>query len=412
MLITRETPILSSFTETISNLLRWAQRRPRNTYSIVFLIAILSFVLTSGQFPPAPSASADSARLVSLYVDGSKHVISTDDHTVGEFLKRAGIVLRDGDTTDPNAATVIAGNMFNINVYRARPVLVVDGTQSRIVRSTSQSPEAIAGQAGYKVYHEDEYTSSVVTDFVGYGTIGEQITIRRATPLTVKVDGQVRSIRTQAKRLDDALLRAGIIVGPKDTVSAPLDSAIVPSMAVAIVRVSEVITTETSVLPRPTTSTTDPNLAKGVINVVSAGADGSKTVTYRIHYRDGVETSRQIVKLVSQTAPIPKVQVVGTKEFFMGSVEYWRPEVVAAAAQWGIDPNMMLRIMNCESHGHATSVNTATVNGEHATGLFQYLPSTWRAAGGTDANIFDGSTQIQITAKKMALYGTAPWACK
>jgi uncharacterized protein YabE (DUF348 family) len=391
---------------------RWGAKRPRNTYSIVFLIAILSFVLTSGQFPPAPSASAESARLVSLYVDGSKHVISTDDHTVGELLGHAGIVMHNGDTVAPDADTAIRGEQFNINVYRARPVLVVDGTQTRIVLSSSQSPRALAEKSGFKIYPEDEFQLNVVTNFVNAGTIGEQVTVKRATPLTVHYDGKVKEIRTQAKRIDDALKRAGIVVGPNDTVSAPLSSAITYGLDLTIVRVSEVITTETATLPRSTTSTTDPNAPKGQIRVVSEGSDGSKTVTYRIHYRDGSETSREVIKLVSQTDPVARVQIVGTKEFFSGSVEYWRSEVVAAATQWGIDPNMMLRIMDCESHGNANAVNRATVNGEHATGLFQYLPSTWRSAGGTNENILDGSAQIQITAKKMALYGTSPWACR
>lgn len=327
-------------------------------------------------------------------------------------MKRAGVVLNIGDTTDPSSQTVIGGTMFNINVYRARSVLVVDGSESHIVTSSSQSSRVLVEQAGFKVYPEDEFINSVVTDFVAYGTIGEQVTIHRAVPFTVKVDGKLVPVRTQAKRLDDALRRAGINVGPNDTVTPPLSSPIVAGMVVTIIRVSEVISTETAILPRSTTTTTDPNELKGQTRVVTEGSDGSKTVTYRIHYRDGVETSREVVKLVSQTGPIARVQIVGTKEFFSGSVEYWRPQVEAAAAQWGIDPNMMLRIMNCESRGHATSVNVATVNGEHASGLFQYLPSTWRSAGGTDDNIFDGSVEITLTAKKMALYGTGPWECK
>jgi len=97
---------------------------------------------------------------------------------------------------------------------------------------------------------------------------------------------------------------------------------------------------------------------------------------------------------------------------FAGNVEYWRPQVEAAAAAWNLDPNMMLRIMQCESNGNATDVSTFIVNGQHPTGLFQYLPSTWRAAGGTDDNIFDGSLQIKLTARKMANEGTSAWACR
>ncbi len=73
---------------------------------------------------------------------------------------------------------------------------------------------------------------------------------------------------------------------------------------------------------------------------------------------------------------------------------------------------MMLRIMTCESHGNASVVSNFVINGEHPTGLFQFLPATWRANGGTDDNILDGSIQVKIAAKKMAKDGTSAWQCK
>ncbi|MEO7617602.1 MAG: G5 domain-containing protein, partial [Candidatus Saccharibacteria bacterium] len=154
------------------------------------------------------------------------------------------------------------------------------------------------------------------------------------------------------------------------------------------------------------------DLAKGITKITQEGSDGAKTALYRIHYRNGVEVARETLQLISKVDPTDKIIVVGTKVFFSGSVEYWRPMVIEAAAANNIDPNMMLRIMSCESHGNANSVNTATVNGEHATGLFQFLPSTWRSSGGNDSNIFDGPTQIRITAQKMAREGTRAWQCK
>jgi hypothetical protein len=86
--------------------------------------------------------------------------------------------------------------------------------------------------------------------------------------------------------------------------------------------------------------------------------------------------------------------------------------VMEAAAKWNFDPNTMLRIMACESRGNATTVSHFIVNGEHPTGLFQYLPSTWRSSGGNDSNILDGAAQIEVTAQKMATQGTGAWQCK
>ncbi len=399
----------------INSLIATYQRlrtQPRNLLAIGILISIVSLGPSSGRLPVTAGASADSRALISLYADGQQRLFSTDAATVGDVLKRAGIKLGASDLVEPSASSPVPTGQFNINVYRARPVMVTDGLQTYRLKSAFQSPRLLALAAGLVIYPEDRFHTEVITDIVDAGAIGEKVAVTRAKPITVKVDGQNRVVRTQSATTGEALADAGIALGAKDTVSVDPKTIVTPGMTVGITRVTEAMVTLTQVLPRPVKTIADPTILKGQNSIKVAGSDGQKTVTYRIHYQDGKETGREAVQTVSQTEPVAQVIVQGTKVYFAGSVEFWRPQVEAAAAQWGFDPNTMLRIMSCESHGNATSVNTATVNGQHATGLFQYLPSTWRAAGGTDDNIFDGSVQIQITAKKMALYGTGPWSCK
>jgi uncharacterized protein YabE (DUF348 family) len=350
--------------------------------------------------------------MVSLYADGQKRVFSTDAATVGELLGRSNVKLGSGDVVEPAASTSIPDGFFNINVYRARPVIVVDGYRSYRFNSASRSPHILAQQAGLTVYPEDTYKQEAVTDIVSSEAIGDKITVKRAIPMSVTVDGKVQEVRTQDATVGEAIKHAGIALGLNDTVSIPQETAVTPGLAFGIIRVTEVVTTITDTIARTVQTTTDPNVLKGQTEVTSEGTDGSRISTYRINYKDGVETSRQMIALVSMTEPTPKIIVTGTKELFAGSVEYWRPIVVAAAAEWNYDPNTMMRIMACESRGNASSISSFIVNGQHPMGLFQYLPSTWRAAGGTDANILDGQAQIQITAKKMALYGTGPWECR
>ncbi len=380
--------------------------------AIGILITIVIFGLWSGHLPLSASANADAQRLVSLYVDGQKRVFATNDTTVGDVLRRSGVVLQAGDLVEPSADTAVEQGTFNINVYRARPVLVQDGHHSYHIMSAYQSPRLLAQAAGLTVYPEDTYQTGVVTDVVHSDAVGIQVTVQRATPLTIRVDGQVKSIRTQAKTVGAALQQAGVSLGLKDTVSVSLGAPVLRGMNVDVARVTEVETQVQTRLPHATQTVTDPTMLKGQTAVRTAGVDGQKTALYRIHYVDGKEVSRDLLQLVSQTNPVTEVDVVGTKVLFAGSVEYWRPMVEAAAAQWGLDPNMMLRIMSCESHGNALSVSTFIINGEHPTGLFQYLPSTWRSAGGTNDNIFDGPTQIQLTAHKMATQGTRAWQCQ
>jgi resuscitation-promoting factor RpfB len=339
-------------------------------------------------------------------------LFSTDASTVGEVLHRTGIKLGPNDLVEPAASTVMPPGPFNINVYRAHHVLVVDGSHSYNVDSAYDSPHLLAEAAGLTLYPEDKYQTQVIINIVKADAVGEEVMVQRATPFSVQVDGKTDNLRTQAKTVGAALKDAGILLGAKDTVSQPLTAPVLAGTNIQITRVTDALVTLTQVLPAPVQTVTDPNALQGLTTVTQAGTNGQKTVVYMIHYRDGVEISRQQVQVVSQTAPVPQIVSVGTKVLFEGSVEYWRPQVIAAAQQYGLDPNMMLRIMQCESNGNAADVSTFVVDGQHPTGLFQYLPSTWLGAGGTTSNIMDGSTQIQLTAKKMAADGTGAWACQ
>jgi uncharacterized protein YabE (DUF348 family) len=386
--------------------------QPRNLVAIGLLLAIVSLGPSSGRLPVSAGADADSRALISLYADGQQRLFSADDKTVGDVLRRAGIKLGTNDLVEPSAASIVPRGQFNINVYRSRPVLVQDGLQTYRISSAYQSPRLLALAAGLVVYPEDSFRTEVITDIVDNSSVGEKVIVTRAKPVNVKVDGKARLIRTQAETAGQALSDSGVVLGASDTVSVDLAQPVTPGMSINITRVTEAVATLTTVLPRPVQTIADPKVLKGQSTVQDPGSDGQKTVTYRIHYKDGVETGREAIQIVSETKPTTKIVVEGTKVIFAGSVEYWRPMVEAAAAQWGVDPNMMLRIMTCESHGNASSVSHFIVNGEHPTGLFQFLPSTWRSNGGNDDNILDGTVQVQIAAKKMANEGTKAWQCK
>ena len=386
--------------------------QPRSIVALGLLIFTVTLGVGTGHLPISPSAHADAQKVVSLYVDGTKKVFTTSAATVGDVLNRDGIKLSTGDLVEPSLSSPITTGFFNINIYRARPIQISDGRKAYDIQSAYQSPRLLADAAGVKLYPEDKLKSDVITDFVTAQAIGMQVSVVRALSIAVLVDGKKIQLRTQAKTVGGALLDGGITLGLKDTLSIPAENPVTSGIKISITRVSDIETKITDILPRTVKTISDPDLANGITKITQEGSDGAKTALYRIHYRNGAEIARETLQLISKVEPTDKIIVVGTKIFFSGSVEYWRPIVIEAAATNSIDPNMMLRIMSCESHGNANSVNVATVHGEHATGLFQFLPSTWRAAGGTDNNIFDGSTQVNLTAKYMAKYGTSAWACR
>jgi soluble lytic murein transglycosylase-like protein len=68
----------------------------------------------------------------------------------------------------------------------------------------------------------------------------------------------------------------------------------------------------------------------------------------------------------------------GISPLFTREVQYWTPQIVAWAAEHGLDPNMVATVMQIESCG-----DPAALSGSGAQGLFQVMPFHFQA--GEDA---------------------------
>lgn len=79
--------------------------------------------------------------------------------------------------------------------------------------------------------------------------------------------------------------------------------------------------------------------------------------------------------------------------------------IVRAARKYGVSGSWMIKIATCESGLNPRSVNAA---GPY-DGLFQFLPSTFYANGGT--NIWSPTQQANITADMLAHGQAGQWGC-
>lgn len=307
---------------------------------------------------PTSQALADSAQVVRLYHDGQKHIFTTEAQTVGEVLQRAKVELGPHDLVEPAATTTLDRGVFNINVYRAQPVVVVDGQQEYPILTAYQSPRLVAQAAGVYVYPEDQFTQTVVSDLVVAGTIGTRVVIDRATPVMLLADRRSQEMRTQAKTVADFLTEKQIALGPKDTIEPELKTPITADVQIKISRVNDVTEVKEEVIPRQVKTISDPNQLKGYRHVKTEGSDGQKRVTYRVHFRDGEETARQVLKTETLSKPVTQVVVVGTKLVVGDDVWY--------------------RLRLCES-GNDYTKNTG--NGYY--GAYQFSLSTWQSNGGS-----------------------------
>lgn len=347
------------------------------------MIALVTYAVTSGKLPTTNKAYADELKVVSLYADDQKRVFTTDAETVGDLLERTKIQLAADDLVEPSMDTPIPAGAFNVNIYRARPVLIEDGRNQQVVNTPYSSPKLIAKDADIKTYPEDDFNNQFVTNFVGDAMVGEKVIIKRAKPVTLVADGVTKQIRTQAETVGEMLTEKKIPMGERDTTSMALEAPIVAGDSITITRVAEVVVTKHEQLANKTRTVRDGSMYQGESKVVEAGKAGGRDVTYKINYHDGVEVARQTLKIDNLVEPVTRVVHVGTK----------------------IRDDVWYRLRMCES------TNTYTRNsGNGYYGAYQFLPSTWRSLGYSGMpHQASPATQDEAAKRLQARDGWGPW---
>jgi uncharacterized protein YabE (DUF348 family) len=310
-----------------------------------------------GVIPPPRHILADSSSIVSIYYDGQEKVITTNAATVGDALQQAGVTLGTGDVAEPAPSTPIPEGFFNINVYRSRPVVVIDGSTQRTIQTASQSPDLIAAAAGFTVYPEDTYTVSTITDPTAMGVVGQQVVIHPAVPVVLDSDGQSQVVRTQQKTVGGLLHERDVALGPEDTTSPSSSTPITPNMVVQINRVATVVTQQTSAIPFTTQDVNDPNLTVGTTQVQTPGSNGQQTITYRVHYQNGIEQSQEQLSTSVTQQPVTQVVEVGTKINYNANPVALGQELAAQRGWTGGQWTALYQLWEHESGWNPNSIN-------------------------------------------------------
>ena len=284
---------------------------------------------------------ATRAKFVTFYDGGDKLTVRTEARTVGEALERAEVVVNDGDIVEPGLDIEINADNFFINIYRARPVVVRDGTTEKYLMSASYDARTIAAEAGVTIYDGDEIAMVENTNFLEAGMVNiYEVTRNGGRTLTVE---------------------------------------------------EEVPFTEETI--------EDPEVEAGKAEVKQLGEVGMRRMSYNVLYVDGVEVSRELVAEETVREPVARVTVVGTKRepvAVSGTCADW----IRAAGVAEADVAAALDLINHESGCRVDAANAYS----GAYGIPQALPGSKMASAGADWET-NPVTQIRWMSGYVSRYG-------
>lgn len=359
--------------------------------AILMLVGGLFFVNQALADAAKPAAKADE-KLVTIYDRGAEKTIVTKARTIREALKLAKFSIDERqDVVEPSLDSEMVAEKYNINIFRARPITIVDGNKRLKITTAEQTPALIAKTAGIEVFEEDKTTLSN-SDNMAVDGANMVMKIDRASMVNFVLYGKESVIRTHAKTVGELLKEKNIDPKKGDTLSVDRSAKIIPGMKIELWRNGKQTITAEEDVKFEVEKVQDANRDSGYREVKQVGENGKKNVTYEVEMKNGVEVSRKEIASVVTKEPKKQIEIVGTKSStsFSGSFS-----------------EALARLRSCEG-----SYTSNTGNGYY--GAYQFDKRTWGNYGGYElASDAPAAVQDEKAWQTYKARGWQPWpTCK
>lgn len=277
------------------------------------------------------------AREITFDLYGVQQTVYSHAPTVADFLYEQGVsfgaedrLYLDGTPITPETplptADFFQRPRAHVELVRATPLLVdLDGITLRLFTRAETLAQALR-EEGITLYPEDIISPRPNTPVAP----NMHVSIRRATPFSVQVDGQTLTARTHAPTVGDALAELGVSLSPLDRVEPPLETALTDDTAITITRVEHEIIVERETIPFQRVLVPDPTLEIDTFAVREEGAPGTRAREILVVYENGEEKERIVQREWVEQEPVNRVVAYGTNIVIRtldtpnGPIQYWR----------------------------------------------------------------------------------------
>lgn len=346
-------------------------RRSTTIWSVAVAAALLAI---AGLFAITTMSRAQAldgeGRIITVHDRGEAVTFLSTGATVEEALADGAISIEQHDVVEPALSEELVGGEYNINVYRARPIVVVDGAVKTKIITAHQSARLIAQEADIALYDEDIVSLERSRNVLATGG-SVQAVIDRAVPFSFDLYGTTTEARTQATTVAEMLEEKGVELTDRDRVLPAGSTALQEGMNVRVWREGRQTVTRTEPVQFETQEVRDGDRPVGYREVKTEGVVGSRNVTYEIVIEDGREVSKKEIASLVTKQPTKEVVIVGIKPVIMpytggGTKSEWLAASNIPEESWGYTDFMV----NKESSWNPNALNPSS----GACGLAQALP--------------------------------------
>lgn len=283
------------------------------------------------------------ARDVTLTINGIQQTLQTPFEYPLDILENAGVTLSasdqirlDGTTATLETLPVWTVPVTHIEIRQAINLTIHDDGIESIISTTADTIGDALFDEGITLYLTD--IISPPTDTIL--TQDTQITIDRAIPIQLVVDGVTVEVRTNASTVDDVLTEMNAPLFGLDYAIPVGSTPVTKNMTVEIIRVTEEVSTSTETVSYDVTYQADAGLNLDQKATVQTGQNGTQETHTRIRYENGIEVSRQLDSTSINPSPINEIIAYGTNIILQpidtpqGTRQYWRTFRVYATSYY------------------------------------------------------------------------------
>jgi len=191
-----------------------------------------------------------------------------------------------------------------------KTVVVLDEGRSLSVKTRALRVQDLLAEQGISIEPEDQIHPPLDHPLHS----GMVITIHRAFPVQIIVDGQVKKIKSTPRPVSEVLQMAGVELGSLDQVSPSLEEQVAPGVPLRVIRVREQEEKLEKKIPFEVVRKPEGNMEKGMTRTVQRGQPGIQEETYKVIYHDGQEVKRELIRTRIVREPVAEILAYGTLE--------------------------------------------------------------------------------------------------
>ncbi|MEG1849212.1 MAG: G5 domain-containing protein [Oscillospiraceae bacterium] len=190
---------------------------------------------------------------------------------------------------------------------QTKAVYIRDGEATTLRYTLKQEPNKILHESGIATMAYD------MVDFSGFeGKMGV-ISIKRAFPVTIRVDGILRTLMATEMTVADLLAQEGIRLGEYDMINISPVLYLSPGDKIVIRRVEVRTTTVDEEIPFATEYKENALLPIGATRVLSPGQPGKRVLTYAERIVDGVLQRQELADTQVIRQPVTQLVLRGAR---------------------------------------------------------------------------------------------------